>query len=269
MLLSINKTMTTKILKILGLGIGILLVFLVAVFIFTFGGQQTPRSGIPLPPEVEAVADGIATIFMMEAANQKIAIIDAGNDAKGTPILEALKRRGKTANDVIAIFITHAHPDHDAAVRVFPNATVYTLKREVPIAEAKEKYESPISYLMGNYNPHPFQVTHPMEDGETVELGNLKLTAFAIPGHTPGSAVFLTHGIVFFGDAANFTTKKAIEPPVRLFSRDENQAIQSLKEIIPRLQARFSEIRYFTTSHTGSLTAEEGFRALEEFKRKH
>src|SRR5688572_20753387 len=102
--------MWTRILKIAGLSIGGFILFLGGVFFYIFGGNQWPRSGPSLGAEVEQVADGIATIYLMDSGGGRAVIVDAGADARGTPILEALKRRGKTAEDVAAIFITHAHP---------------------------------------------------------------------------------------------------------------------------------------------------------------
>lgn len=220
-----------KLLIILSLCALVIALVFIGGFLAIFGNFAMPRSG-PALAGVEQVADSIATIFMLEIGEGKVALIDAGNNDSGTPILEALKRRGKSATDVAAIFITHAHPDHDAAVKIFPNAEVFAMQDEVEIASGKEPYDSPLSRVAGRFNPHPFSVTRPLHDGETVQVGNLELTAFEVSGHTPGSALYLARGILFVGDAFNITRSHKIEGPVRLFSRNADQGILSLKNFL-------------------------------------
>src|SRR4051812_36484885 len=123
-----------RLLRILGAAIGLGVVILVGTFFAIFGGQQKPRAGPVLTHGIEQVADNITTIFILDAGNGKVVLVDAGNDATGTPTIDALKRRGKTVTDVTAIFITHAHPDHDASVSVFPNAEVFAMQDEVEVA---------------------------------------------------------------------------------------------------------------------------------------
>ena len=42
--------------------------------------------------------------------------------------------------------------------RIFPKATVYAMKREVPVAQGKEEYGSTFSAVTGKFNPHPFEI---------------------------------------------------------------------------------------------------------------
>lgn len=254
-----------KILKVVG-GLIVILVIAVAGFIYSiFGSQQPPRSGPPLGHGIEQVADMIATIYILDAGNGKLALIDAGNDPSGAPILAALSRRGKSAADVIAIFITHAHPDHDAAVKVFPNAQVYALQEEVEVAVGKEPYGSPLSKVLGAYNPHPFTVSHPLHDGETVQVGTLPVTAFKVSGHTRGSAAYLAQGTLFTGDAFFWTKDHKAGGPVGPFSRSVPEAIESLKSLVQKLSPRAAEIEFITTSHSGTLTGAEGLAALRDY----
>ena len=254
-----------KILTLLGATLGIVLLVLAGLFFSIFGNQQKPRSGPPLGHGIEQVADNITTIFILEIGNGKVALVDAGNDSTGTPTIEALKRRGKTPGDVAAIFITHAHPDHDASVAAFPGAEVFAMQDEVDVASGKEAYGSPLSKVFGAYNPHPFKVTHPLHDGETVKLGDLSVTAYEVSGHTPGSAVYLAQGVLFTGDAFNITRDHKIEGPVRIFSRDYPKAIASLRELLPKITQRSSELEFISTSHTGTLPGAEGLQRLAEF----
>jgi glyoxylase-like metal-dependent hydrolase (beta-lactamase superfamily II) len=87
-----------------------------------FGGLQGQTVGLSLGTGAEPVYDGFSTVFMLDAGDGKLALIDAGNDTAGAAILAALQKRNTGPDNVTAIFITHAHPDHDAAIALFPKA---------------------------------------------------------------------------------------------------------------------------------------------------
>ena len=114
----------------------IVVVVLVAVlgglFWYLFGGLQAQSAGLSLGPGAEPVYDGFSTVFLLDAGNGSFALIDAGNDTAGAAILAALQKHNAGPDNVAAIFITHAHPDHDAAIALFPKATVFAMQREVP-----------------------------------------------------------------------------------------------------------------------------------------
>src|SRR5205823_2640370 len=73
------------------------------------------------------------------------------------------------------------------------------------------------------------RVTHTLQDGEVVKVGDVDVTAFACPGHTAGSAVFFADGVLYFGDAASAHKDGKVTPPKYLFSDDQKQGIASLQ----------------------------------------
>ena len=46
----------------------------------------------------------------------------------------------------------------------------------------------------------PFRVDVPLNDGETIELGELKIRVIHTPGHTVGGCCYLAEDAVFTGD---------------------------------------------------------------------
>lgn len=261
--------MFKTILKVLGAVVGLFVLTVGLLIGYIFGLSQSPRSGPVLGHGIEQIADSIATTYLFQGNDGKIILIDAGNDPTGSPILAALKNHGKTADDVAAIFITHAHPDHDAAVNIFSKAKIYAMKDEVGVAAGTEAYNSPLSKIMGKFNPHPFKVTDPLTDEQTVEVDGLKVTAYDVPGHTPGSAVYLADGVLFLGDAASIGSNKKIRGPVYLFSTNSTQGIASLRALMTKLAPRFNEIEFVTSSHSGTLPGAEGLQALQDFVKAH
>ena len=95
------------------------------------------------------------------------------------------------------------------------------------------------------------------------------MTAYEVSGHTPGSAVYLADGVLFLGDAASIGKNKKIRGPVYLFSTNAAQGIASLGEMMKKLEPRFREIEFITSSHSGTLPGAEGIQALQAFVKTH
>src|SRR4029077_10492698 len=69
-----------------------------------------------------------------------------------------------------------------------------------------------------------------------------------------------------FGDSAGGSKDGTVMPAVRLFSKDPDRNVASLKSLEARLQPRAAEVRTLAFAHTGPL---EGFAPLEAFARSH
>ena len=188
------------------------------------------------------------SVFILDAGAGKVALVDAGSDKSGKAVLAALTRRGLTPASVVAIFLTHGHPDHTSACKLFPQAQVFALAEEVArVGDA-------------------CNVTHPLKDGEAVDVGDLHVETFATPGHTTGSAVYLARGILFFGDSAGASKDGVVMKAVSLFSSDSGQNVASLKKLEARLAPRAADVKMLAFAHTGPLV---GFQPLVAFAESH
>jgi glyoxylase-like metal-dependent hydrolase (beta-lactamase superfamily II) len=236
-----------RVLKWVGGVVLVLLVAVGAVWYSAFGSNRPIVAG-PLAPGVETIQDGFVSAFMLDVAPGKVALVDAGHDKSGKAILMALARRGMGPSAVSAIFLTHGHGDHTAGCSVFPGAQVYALEAELPEVGDAAK------------------IPHPLHDGEAIDIGDLHVETFATPGHTPGSAVYLARGVLFFGDSAGGSKSGTVMKAVRLFSKDSDQNVASLKALAARLQPRSGEIRELAFAHSGPL---EGFQPLADFAAAH
>ena len=250
-----------KALKVVGIVVVLFVVVLLIVGYMAFGGMQSATAGPALGPGVDRIQAGYSSAYLLDAGNAQYVLVDAGADSRGTAILQALEARHAGTDNVIAIFITHAHPDHDAALPLFHKATVYTMKREVPIAAGQEAYGSTLSKLTGSTNSYPFTVTNTLDDGGKVTAGNLEVTAFAVPGHTEGSGAYLTQGILFIGDAAQITPKLQMTGPNKLFSTDAAQGNASLKHLAQEIAPRGDEVNFIATGHSGTIAGLDALRS--------
>ena len=237
-----------RVLKWVGLVVLLLAVAAGSVWYTAFSHNSPIVDGQVIAPGVETVKEGYVSVILLDAGPGKVVLVDAGHDESGKSILAALAKRGLTDTAVTGILLTHGHSDHTAACKLFPNAQVFALQEEVArIGDAAK-------------------VAHPLKDGEAVDLGDLHFEAFAVPGHTSGSAVYLARGVLFFGDSAGASKDGAVMKAVGLFSSDAGQNVASLKALEARLLPRAAEIKALAFAHTGPLA---GFQPLVTFASAH
>jgi glyoxylase-like metal-dependent hydrolase (beta-lactamase superfamily II) len=233
------------------IGVGIVLLLLAigagSIFYSAFSHNRPIVDGSEIASGVQTVKDGIVSAFLVDVGPGKVALIDAGHDDSAKAILAALGQRGLTPSSVVAIFLTHGHPDHTAGWKQFPGAAIYAMKSELgSIGDVK--------------------VTKALDDGAVEKVGDTVVEAFAMPGHTPGSAVYFARGVIFFGDAARGGKDGTVMPAVRAFSKDPDQSVASLKSLEARLSPRASEVKVLAFAHSGPL---DGFGPLAAFASTH
>jgi hydroxyacylglutathione hydrolase len=95
-----------------------------------------------------------------------------------TPVRTVIEREGI---ELSAIWLTHHHWDHVGGLDGLLKDGL-----EV-IAHESDRHRLP-------------KVTHGVNDGETIRLGNLTATIIHNPGHTTGAISYLVEGCVFTGD---------------------------------------------------------------------
>lgn len=108
------------------------------------------------------------------APNRQAAVVDPGEAA---PVLDALRQYNL---QLAAILVTHHHADHVGGI-----ADLLATQTVPVYGPARE----PI--------PHR---THPLTEGDRVELGELGLDVIDVPGHTPGHIAYVGPTMLFCGD---------------------------------------------------------------------
>lgn len=242
--------------------IGSLLLAFFFLVILPFMGTKEIKPGTEFAGgKIISVFDGMSQVLILDGGSREIGLMDAGNSPDGKPVIDALTGRGYKPSDVKAIFFTHGHPDHTAAAKVFPNAKLYALEKEIPIVEGRATNNSPSSLIFSAV-PTGLKVTNILKDGEPFRLGSLKIEVFSVPGHTEGGAAFLVSGVLFMGDAALSSSDNKIKHAVWFFSGDVAGQDRSLKALALRLDPVKNEIRHIVFSHSGSL---DGLQPLLDY----
>lgn len=125
-----------------------------------------------------------------DTAGNAAAIVDPGGSAD--QILAKIKQHNL---DVKLILLTHGHFDHVMGVQdilaVYPDLPVYLTEADYPEARDGGQF----GYSMGEVASVRFY-----DEGDTVELGNLKIDVLRTPGHTPGSVTLRVEDVLFTGD---------------------------------------------------------------------
>jgi hydroxyacylglutathione hydrolase len=131
-------------------------------------------------------------------------VIDPGADPE---VIQAMAEGVK----VIAILLTHGHPDHVGA-----------------LDEVKQASGAPVYLHPDEAKKFNLAYDIPLEDGMEIEAGKLRLKAIHTPGHTPGMTCFdLGDGRIIVGDTI------FVGGPGKTWSAEDfNRTIKTMQEIV-------------------------------------
>lgn len=178
-----------------------------------------------------------------------------------------MDKLGLNAEDVQAVFLTHADLDHaggvsDGARAAFPKARVYLHEAEEPLLNGK----------LRRFHFGPFALSNPirrragytlLKSDEVVQLGDIAVQAAFCPGHTPGHCCYwLDEQILIAGDclALNSQGGYAFFDFVNMDSARNRQSLRNLKT---RFEA--TPPRFLCTGHNGYTQEPETYFAhIEE-----
>jgi len=172
-----------------------LVLVLVTVAIFAYSRYLHPTGEIePGLFVVRNDRNGTPMVnFFIIRTGEKYVAFDTGSDNAQT--LNALQRLGISANDVIAVFLTHSDWDHIGSLNLFDNATIYTGVTEFQYARRGRGLPNLPDFELPNI-PHRI-----MSDGEKIDLYGISIQCIYTPGHTSDSVSFLVDDkYLFVGD---------------------------------------------------------------------
>lgn len=146
---------------------------------------------------------------------QEAAVIDSGLGA-----VDGLRRFAESLTDKpLVCLVTHGHPDHAGGAVLFDKSYMsvlddpelaWGLTKERRLGDLKDfcRNDAAVEAYAAEHCVDCAGYTYePLEDGQIFDLGGVKLTAFAMPGHTKGSYIFVNYEeeYIFTGDAVSET----------------------------------------------------------------
>jgi hydroxyacylglutathione hydrolase len=223
------------------------------------------RPSVPeqVEPGVMAVSSAGAYLYAARAG-QHVVLFDAGADPAGRGIDVALGALHASRGDVTDLFLTHGHPDHVAGAAGLGGARVHLGDADAPVVEGHAPPDNLIVRLVAKIEAAPpVAVTQRLSGVMTVDLGGGRIVkAFPVPGHTPGSYVFLYDGVLFAGDTMMFKQGRLDRGP-SLFDNDGEQLKASIRGLKSQLAG--AEIGAVCAGHGGCTPLGLGRTLLDDF----
>ncbi len=190
--------------------------------------------------------------YLVERAGQ-VVLIDAGaaacfGDGLGQ-VLRNLRASGYRPEDVSAVLLTHAHPDHLCGVLepqgaiAFPNATLWLARAEAEHwqdTKAEQAMPEGMRFLFGvaRHALAPYEQAGRVKRFEANDTLPAGVQIVASPGHTPGHTSYLVDGggaqkLLVWGDVLHYHAVQFAAPEAS-FEVDVNraQAIASRKNLL-------------------------------------
>ncbi len=190
-----------------------------------------PRS--PIEGGIVGVEAGGAYAWIVRTPHGAV-LVDAGLDAKGATILAELNAQGVKPEQVQAVLLTHGHPDHYAAARLFERAQVLVGPGDLAMMRGDRTKLSSFGKVMSAVMPLPEgpAVVRELRGDEQLEFDDARFTVITTPGHSPGSVMYLYKDVLFTGDSLMRKNDGVTIVP-SLFSWDSARNRAALKRLEP------------------------------------
>jgi glyoxylase-like metal-dependent hydrolase (beta-lactamase superfamily II) len=139
-----------------------------------------------------------------------VVLVDPGPSSTLAVLRSGLRAHGLALEQVTHVLITHIHLDHVGAagvlaqqgveILVHPRGAPHLLDPSKLIASAARLYGDRMEALWGPFLPVPPERLSEVEDGQLLQIGELRFTALHTPGHADHHVTYLLEDAAFCGD---------------------------------------------------------------------
>jgi len=227
--------------------------FQVKFMSFLFRGKEIfkPLNTGFIDERVSCIREYVANIYFYTKDGQTI-MIDAGYNYDR--LAEKMQWLDISPKDIKDILITHQDTDHVGAIEkgsneLFKEATIYIGRIENEYLEGKRTRK----VFWGLHKLPKVQIDNKkilIEDGQVFYIGNIKIEAILVPGHTWGHLVYLIDdAYLFTGDTIWFGADGGYAF-LNTLAEDRKLQCKSLKRLEEILRKRNLNLKIIT-GHTG------------------
>jgi metallo-beta-lactamase class B len=146
----------------------------------------TPVAPMRISDNVWHIGTASLTVLLVKTKNGAV-LIDGGMPQQASLTLDNIKRLGMAPSDVRYILHSHAHTDHAGPLAAIRQATGATLVSNAESAMLLQRGGSDDLHFGDDITFAPVHADRLVQDGESIELGDMNFTVHFTPGHTPGS----------------------------------------------------------------------------------
>lgn len=227
--------------------------FQVKFMSFLFRGKEIfkPLNTGFIDERVSCIREYVANIYFYTKDGQTI-MIDAGYNYDR--LVEKMQWLDISPKDIKDILITHQDTDHVGAIEkgsneLFKEATIYIGRIENEYLEGKRTRK----VFWGLHKLPKVQIDNKkvlIEDGQVFYIGNIKIEAILVPGHTWGHLVYLIDdAYLFTGDTIWFGADGGYAFLNNL-AEDRKLQVKSLKRLEEIIREKNLKLKIIT-GHTG------------------
>lgn len=227
--------------------------FQVKIMSFLFRGKEIfkPLNTGFIDERVSCIREYVANIYFYTKDGYTI-MIDAGYNYDR--LEEKMSWLDISPKDIKEILITHQDTDHVGAVErgsdgLFSESTIYIGRIENEYLESRKRRK----VFWGLHKLPQVHIDNKkvlIDDGEVFYIGNIKIEAFLVPGHTWGHLVYLIDdAYLFTGDTIWFGADGGYAF-LNTLAEDRKLQTKSLKRLEEILRKRNLKLKIIT-GHTG------------------
>lgn len=227
--------------------------FQVKFMSFLFRGKEIfkPLNTSFIDERVSCIREYVANIYFYTKDGQTI-MIDAGYNYDR--LAEKMQWLDISPKDIKDILITHQDTDHVGAIEkgsneLFKEATIYIGRIENEYLEGKRTRK----VFWGLHKLPKVQIDNKkvlIDDGQVFYIGNIKIEAILVPGHTWGHLVYLIDdAYLFTGDTIWFGADGGYAFLNNL-AEDRKLQVKSLKRLEEIIRGKNLKLKIIT-GHTG------------------
>ena len=227
--------------------------FQVKFMSFMFKGKEIfkPLNTGFIDDRVSCIREYVANIYFYSKDGHTI-MIDAGYNYDR--LAEKMQWLGINSKDIKEILVTHQDTDHVGAIEqgsdeLFRDATIYIGNIENEYLEGRKHRK----VFWGLTTLPQVIIDNPkilIEDGQIFYIGNIKIEAFLVPGHTWGHLVYLVDDCYLFTGDTLWLGADGGYAFLNTLAEDRKlqcQSLQRLKEVLVKRNLQLKII----TGHTG------------------
>ena len=227
--------------------------FQVKFMSFMFKGKEIfkPLNTGFIDGRVSCIREYVANIYFYSKDGHTI-MIDAGYNYDR--LAEKMQWLGINSKDIKEILVTHQDTDHVGAIEegsdeLFRDATIYIGNIENEYLEGRKHRK----VFWGLTTLPQVIIDNPkilIEDGQIFYIGNIKIEAFLVPGHTWGHLVYLVDDCYLFTGDTLWLGADGGYAFLNTLAEDRKlqcQSLQRLKEVLVKRNLQLKII----TGHTG------------------